>query len=247
MAIDARCIGPGRAGRSLSAALRQRGWSVELLDRHDDVSGAAQGVELLVLAVPDDAIATVARSVRPEAGSVVCHLSGSRRLDVLAPHPRRASVHPLASLPDEAVGAARLLGGATFAVAGDPIARRLVADLGGRAIEVPDEHRARYHAAAVVAANHLTALAAQVERLARAAGLPGDAFWPMARDTLDNVARLGAVPALTGPAARGDAATIRAHLEAIPADERPLYLALAAEAARLAGRTLPQLRQEATP
>jgi predicted short-subunit dehydrogenase-like oxidoreductase (DUF2520 family) len=247
LATAARLIGPGRAGRSIAEALRRRGWTVDLLGRGDRVEDAAQEVALVVLAVPDDAIAPVAARIRPAAGAVVLHLSGSRGLDVLDPHPRRGSLHPLASLPDPEVGADRLLAGCTFAVAGDPLARCLAESFGGRALEVPDDRRALYHAAASVAANHLVALAAQVERLAGAAGVPVEAYWPLMADALGNVARVGAAAALTGPAARGDHATVAAHLRALPAAERPLYLALATAAAQLAGRDLPPLDEEPTP
>lgn len=243
----ARVLGPGRAGRSLATALSRRGWRVDLLGRDDPTEAAANGVDVVVIAVPDDAIADVAASVRPDPDTVVVHLAGSRGLDVLAPHPRVASMHPLVSLPDPETGAERLLSGVTFAVAGDVIARRLVGDLGGRAIEVSDDRRPLYHATAVVAANHVVALLAQVERLAVAAGVPRDTYWPLVATTVDNVAHLGPAAALTGPAARGDADTIQAHLRALPDEERALYRLLAGEAARLAGRDLPLLCEGAAP
>ena len=83
-----RIIGPGRAGTSLAAALSARGWEFAgFCGRHDDLSGAAQGVDVLVIATPDDAIAEVAAAVVPAAGTTVVHLSGSLGLDALAPHP----------------------------------------------------------------------------------------------------------------------------------------------------------------
>ncbi|MEY2462107.1 MAG: hypothetical protein QOH64_245, partial [Acidimicrobiaceae bacterium] len=88
--LTVRVVGAGRAGRSLAAALGQLHWSVELSGRDSDVSGAADGVELLVLAVPDGAIAEVAASVEPVASTVVAHLAGSLGLEVLAPHRLRA-------------------------------------------------------------------------------------------------------------------------------------------------------------
>lgn len=220
---------------------------MELRGRHDHLDDAAAGVEVVIVAVPDDAIATVAAAIRPEPGAAVVHLSGSRRLDVLEPHERRASLHPLVSLPDAETGVARLLDRCTFAVAGDPIARQLVAVLGGRAIDVPDEQRALYHATATVAANHLVALAGQVERLAAASGVPVDAYFALMGSTLDNVTQAGARASLTGPASRGDVATLRAHLRALPDDERDLYRCLARAATRLAGRPLPPLDEEPTP
>ncbi|HVF75365.1 MAG TPA: pantoate--beta-alanine ligase [Acidimicrobiales bacterium] len=207
----------------------------EPLRRGDDAANAANGVDLLVIATPDAAIAEVAAQVAPSDTTVVAHLSGSLGLDVLAPHPRRASIHPLLPLPDPERGAARLLG-AHFAVAGDPMATTVVAALDGIPVEVADEHRAAYHAAATVAANHLVALLGQVERIAAAANVPLDAYLPLVQATIDDVKAKGPAAALTGPVARGDHETVARHLAAIPAEERPAYEALAGRAARLVHR-----------
>ncbi len=230
-----RIIGPGRAGTSLAAALSARGWSFAgFLGRGDDLSGAARDVDVLVLAVPDDAIAEVAAAVDPVPATTVVHLSGSLGLDALAPHPRRAGLHPLVPLPNAAVGAARLGSGVTFAVAGDPAARAVVATLGGRVVEVADGDRATYHAAACIAANHVVALLGQVERVAASVGLDLESFLPLTRAAVDDVADLGPGAALTGPARRGDWATLSRHLDALPAGERAAYQAGAALATRLA-------------
>ena len=235
-----RVIGTGRAGGSLSIALSRAGWDVrESLHRGDDVTHAAEGVDLLVIATPDAAIAEVAHQVTPSHTTVVAHLSGSLGLDVLDPHPRRASIHPLLPLPDADRGAERLRG-AHFAVAGDPLANEVVAALDGVAFQVADEHRVAYHAAASVAANHLVALLGQVARIAEAAGVPLDAYLPLVRATVDDVTAKGPAAALTGPIARGDHATVARHLAAIPAEERPAYEAMADQAARLVRPTSPR-------
>ena len=84
-----RIIGPGRAGTSLAAALSARGWEFAgFLGRHDDLSDAARGVDVLVIATPDDAIAEVAAAVVPVVTTTVVHLSGSLGLDALGAHPR---------------------------------------------------------------------------------------------------------------------------------------------------------------
>jgi predicted short-subunit dehydrogenase-like oxidoreductase (DUF2520 family) len=221
-----RIVGPGRAGRSLSLALTRAGWSVlPLLGRNDDLREAAGGVDALVVATPDDAIGSVAASVRPRPSAVVVHLAGSLGPDVLAPHPRRAALHPLVVLPDPRIGSARLLSGATFAVAGDPFARRIAEALGGTAVEVPDTARATYHAAASIAANHVVSLLGQVERVAQAAGLTLDAFLPLARSAVEDAGRLGPRRALTGPAARSDWRTLDRHLAALAPEERAAYRA----------------------
>ena len=235
-----RIIGPGRAGTSLAVALSARGWAFAgYLGRHDDLSGAARGVDVLVIATPDDAIAEVAAAVTPEPGTTVVHLSGSLGLEALAPHPRRAAVHPLVPLPNAEVGAARLGSGVTFAIAGAPAARDIVAALAGRVVEVADGDRAAYHAAACIAANHVVALLGQVERVAAEVGLPLEAFLPLTRAAVDDVAALGAAAALTGPARRGDWATLSRHLDALPEGERTGYQAGAALATKLAGSAVP--------
>jgi predicted short-subunit dehydrogenase-like oxidoreductase (DUF2520 family) len=209
---DIRVIGPGRAGRSMAAALADAGCRVlGLLGRSDDTTDAALGVDVLVLATPDAAVASVAAAVRPVAGCAVVHVSGALGLDVLAPHERRASLHPLVPLPDPEIGRERLGAGATFAVAGDPVAAELARALGGTPLVVDDEFRVAYHAAACIAANHVVALLGQAERVAALAGLPLDAFLGLARAALDDVEALGTRAALTGPAARGDDVTVERH------------------------------------
>ena len=229
-----RVVGPGRAGSSLGLALQRTGWRVVQPVRHGEpLADAARGVDLLVLAVPDASIASTARAIEPVSGTVVAHLAGSLGLDVLAPHPRRGALHPLVALPDAEVGARRLRDGVWFAIAGDPLVSRVVEDLDGRSFTVADEHRAAYHAAAVIASNHVVALLGQAERVAGVAGVPLEAYLELVRATIDNVAELGPAAALTGPAARGDWDTIGRHLEALPESERDAYEAMVRLARRL--------------
>lgn len=225
-----RVVGPGRAGGAVARGLAAAGWTVLApVGRGDDPAGAADGADLVVVATPDAAVAEVAAAVEPRSGTVVAHLAGSLRLEVLAGHERRASVHPLRSIPRPDVD----LRGAWFAVAGDPVAERVVADLGGRLVSVAEADRVAYHAAACIASNHLVALLGQVERVAQAAGVPLEAYLDLVRQTVDSVAAVGPAAALTGPVARGDHATVSRHLQAIDAGERPGYQAMAELARRL--------------
>ena len=227
-----RVIGPGRAGTAMSRALAAAGWTVAAPVRHgDDVRAAAEGVDLLLLATPDGAVTEVAAAVAPVGTTVVAHLAGSLGLDVLASHERRASIHPLVSIPTGDTD----VRGAWFAVAGDALAEQVVAALDGRAVAVDDQHRAAYHAAACIASNHLVALLGQVERVGRSAGVPLDAFLALARQTIDNVAAVGPHDALTGPVRRGDRATVERHRAALADDERPAYDAMVCQAERLVG------------
>lgn len=225
-----RVIGPGKAGLSLTGALDAAGWRVDApLGRGDDLADAAAGVDLLVLATPDAAIAAVAAAVAPVPTTVVAHLSGALGLSSLEPHGRRATIHPLRSLPAPGTD----LRGAWFAISGDPLAAEVVSALDGRVVQVDEAKRVSYHAAAVIASNHLVALLGQVERVAAEAGVPLEAYLDLIRGTVDNVALLGPAGALTGPVARGDWATVDGHLAALAPAERPAYQALADLAARL--------------
>ncbi len=191
--------------------------------------------------MPDDAIAGVAATIPAREDRVVAHVAGSRNLDVLAPHPRVGSLHPLMALPTGSE-AERLIG-ATYCVAGDDLVReRRARRLAGRVITLRDDQRTIYHAAAVVASNHLVALMGQVRALAESIGLTLEDFLPLAQQSLVDVARFGPDDALTGPASRGDMATIDAHLAAMPESERSTYVALANAAFELS-----ELRRSQTP
>ena len=95
-------VGAGRAGSSFDTALERVGHHVELV-HHDDVSSIGDS-SLVILCVPDDAISSVAASIALSEDRVIAHVAGSRNLDVLAPHRRVGSLHPLMALPSGSDG-----------------------------------------------------------------------------------------------------------------------------------------------
>lgn len=231
-------IGPGCAGMAFATALADAGWKVpRLFGREDDVTTAAEATDLVLIATPDAAIADVAANVAPAHDAVIAHLSGACMLGALAPHEHRLSIHPLVAIPAGPTGAARLrdspMALAASSERAQAIGSEIVGALGGTALHVADDRRVAYHAAAAMASNHLVALLGQVERVAATAGVPLDAYLALVRATVDNVAELGPAAALTGPVARGDWATVAAHISAIDVGEHPAYIALAAQARRL--------------
>ena len=235
--VAVRVIGAGRAGRSFAKAIDDLvDWDViDMRGRGVAIDDAAADVDLVLIATPDTVVADVAAAIRP-GRAVVAHVAGSLGLDVLAPHDRRAALHPLMSLPDAEIGAERLTGG-WFAVAGDPLVADLATALGGRTFEIADDDRALYHAAAAVASNHLVALLGHAQRLGASVGVPADALMALALGSAENAVALGPAAALTGPAARGDEATLAAHRDAIgrrAPRELAAYEAMLAEARRLA-------------
>jgi predicted short-subunit dehydrogenase-like oxidoreductase (DUF2520 family) len=231
-------VGDGRSGSSFAIALRRIGHDVRVV-HHDDVSSLGEP-DLIILCVPDDAISAVAATIPLSDAYVVAHVAGSRNLDVLAPHRRVGSIHPLMALPSHEE--AQRLVGATYCVAGDDLMGGVARSLGGRVITLRDDQRTIYHAAAVVASNHLVALMGQVRTLAESIGLTLEDFLPLAEQSLVDVERFGPDDALTGPASRGDMATIDAHLAALPESERATYVALANAAFELS-----ELRRSQTP
>lgn len=224
----------------MAAALDSVGVDVRgVLGRGDDVSGAARDVDALVLSTGDTEVEEIASCVAPSEHAVVMHLSGSLGLEVLAPHRRRASIHPLAPLPDERIGKARLLSGINFAVSGHPLATELATRLGGRPFVVDDAQRDAYHAAACIASNHVVALLGQVERIAARCGLGLDTFLGLTAAALADVEAVGPAAALTGPAARADLATLTRHREVLAPEELEAYDACVALARRLVEEPVP--------
>jgi predicted short-subunit dehydrogenase-like oxidoreductase (DUF2520 family) len=223
----AKIVGPGRAGGSLAGALAAVGWDVTLVGRDGDIARSSTDADLVVLAVPDAAVADVAATVEVDGVAVIAHLAGSLGLAPLSGHVRKAVLHPLVSLPDPEIGAARLRSGAWFGLAfeGDQLAAEVVAELGGRAITVHEGDWVRYHAAAAIASNHLVGLLGQVERLAGSIGVPLGAYLDLAGGSLANVVERGPAAALTGPVARGDWSTVERHLASLPEDEQAAYRA----------------------
>lgn len=211
-------IGTGRAGGAVRARLSER--DVRVTDgRVPDVAA-----DLVLLCVPDTAIAEVARSVPP--GPWVAHVSGATSLAALDPHPQRFSVHPLQTLTRE-LGPEQLDGawGAISAETDDGLARArwLAERLGLRPFKVTDADRPLYHAAAVIGGNFLVTLHRVATRLLEEAGAPSEAIVPLMARTIENGFDL------TGPIARGDWATVEAHLAVLEdraPDLVPLYRAL---------------------
>lgn len=203
-------VGNGRMGRALVAALDDAGVACVGPGGRGE-TGADAGIVLL--AVPDGAIADAARAVAP--GRAVGHLSGALDLSVLRPH-EAFSIHPLMTV----TGAATSFDGVTAALSGSTdrareIAAALADILGMTGVTVRDEDRGAYHAAASVAANFLVTLEGLAEELAATAGIEREALVPLVRAAVDNWAERGASAALTGPVSRGDEATIARQREAV--------------------------------
>jgi predicted short-subunit dehydrogenase-like oxidoreductase (DUF2520 family) len=210
----AQVIGAGRVGSAMAGRLRERG-----LDLSSD------GPQLVLLCVPDRAIAEVATALEP--GPWVSHVSGATPLAALDPHERRFGLHPLQTFT-RGRGAEQLDGAFAAVTAETAEAREvglwLARTLGLEPFLLADEKRAAYHAGAAIASNYLVTLRRAAGSLLEAAGAPPEALDPLMRRTIENGFEL------TGPISRGDWETVDAHLAAIRTERpelEPMYLALA--------------------
>ena len=234
-------VGAGRAGRALAAALRVAGVSHVLVDRTQIVEQHgptvfAQKAEaiavapLLLVAVRDGQLDVALDALRAGAlapGAIVLQVSGSaepaarERITMAGVH--YGTFHPLLPLVDPSLASFRLQG-SVIGIEGDApaatAARQLAARLGASTIEIPRAERAAYHAAAVLASNFPVTLAALAEGLLARIGVETAAAHRAVRTLMAaSVENLAAAPraldALTGPMARGDVATVRAHSSAL--------------------------------
>lgn len=242
-------VGVGAVGTTLAAALAACGypvvalagrtsaraaWLAEHLPSTPAVVSPAEAVqlaELVFLAVPDDALASVAAELPWQAGQAVVHCSGATPARVLAVAGERGalygSFHPLLSisrvLPTTADEVLARLEGCTFAIeAPAPLAEvleHMAAAFHARTVMLEERDRVPYHLAAVLTANYTVTLLAAATDLWASFGATREealaALLPLLRSTLTNLAQLGLAQSLTGPIARGDLGTVFAHLRYI--------------------------------
>ncbi|MBW2464431.1 MAG: DUF2520 domain-containing protein [Deltaproteobacteria bacterium] len=219
-------IGRGRVGSGLARELRRAGVPARNIRGSGSRPLSVGTADVVIVAVPDGAIGNVARRLAPRLrpDSVVLHCAGALGPGVLGPcaaaGAATGAMHPLVSFP--AAGAVPSITGATFVIDGDPAAVRaactITEAIGAWPLVAP-LHGARYHAAAALVANGSAALAAVAVGLLERVGIEPRAavraVGALLRSVGDNVETVGVPGALTGPVARGDAATVLRHRKAL--------------------------------
>ncbi len=237
-------IGAGTVATALAVGLRSKGYPVTAVSSRSQTTAAnlaqlvngchalgnnqdvADAAELVFIATPDDAIASVAAQIRWHSGHSVVHCSGADSTDILLSARKSGACvgvfHPLQTFADfrQAMGN---IPGTTFALeAEEPLLTMLkdmATTLGGRWIELKAKDRVIYHAAAVFACNYLVTLVKLATDLWQTFAIPPEqatqALLPLLRGTINNIDTLGIPGCLTGPIARGDTGTIKKHLGAL--------------------------------
>lgn len=239
-------VGAGAVGTALGVALNRAGWPIHAVASRDpgrrdrfrslvdvtrvfvDPEPILDEVELIILAVPDDALASLAGSLRMYSGQAMIHTSGALGAEVLAPAmaagTQIGAFHPLVAFADTERAVAAIHG-ATVAIEGDDQLAALLADMaeaiGAIPVRLAPGSKSAYHAAAVLAAGGFVALLDAIAELGRVAGLDEGGslaiYGPLIEGTLGNARALGIRAALTGPMTRGDIGTLRTHLDTLRA------------------------------
>jgi predicted short-subunit dehydrogenase-like oxidoreductase (DUF2520 family) len=236
-------ISAGRVGAVLGEALRRAGHVVTAVSAVSDTSlrraeellpgvpvrspdEVAIGADLVLLAVPDDALAGLVRGLAAtrslRSGQIVVHTSGAHGVDVLAPASEigalSLALHPAMTFTGRAEDVERLATAcmAVTAPADEQawnVAEALALELGMEPVRVPENARLLYHAALVHGANHLITLVNECAALLRGAGIEHveRVMAPLLSASLDNALRFGD-RAMTGPVVRGDSGTVQTHL-----------------------------------
>lgn len=227
-------LGRGPVGQTLATLAERRGHPVCLLPGRGEAPTGPIAPGLVLLTVPDDAIADVAARLAGSAdlggGHVVAHCSGALGSEILAPlracGSSAGSMHPLQTFPDAEAGAACFVGTWCF-IEGDPPAvaalEAFAKGLGARVERIATDAKPLYHAAAVLACNCWVPLIDAACRLAGRAGIAEGDFLPALRPLLEatvaNVVDRGPGEALTGPVVRGDAETLAREVQAMAGAE----------------------------
>jgi predicted short-subunit dehydrogenase-like oxidoreductase (DUF2520 family) len=234
-------LGPGRVGTAVALGLAHAGYDIvavagrgradleRFLERFHEArvlgaADAARTADLVVVAVPDDALEGLVRAVARRdgvrEGSRWIHVSGGHGLAVLElarlAGARVAACHPAQTFPDPDTGYASLPGSAWAVTAGPEDvgwASVLVTDLRGTPVAVGEGSRTLYHAGLTVGSNATASVVTLARDLLLGAGVddPGRVLGPLVSASATNAAAQGA-DALTGPVRRGDAGTVRRHL-----------------------------------
>ncbi len=215
--------------------------------------------DVVMIATRDGEIDAVAAALADHVdpvGLVVFHCSGARDLAPLEPLRMAgaavAALHPVKAFADPA-REIETFDGVVCTLQGDDVALAVlapaVAAIGGAPVVLPQGvDRRLYHAGTVFASNYLTALVQAGLDAHAAAGINGATalkiLSPILRDALGAILDKGPVAALTGPIARGDAATVAAQVEALAGQDAglaELYAALGRKTVELARRKTPGL------
>lgn len=237
-------IGAGTVGSVLALQLAKKGYHITSVSSRSHVSAerlakaihgckaehvnqaVADSTDLVFITTPDDVIGTIAAETKWHPGQSVVHCSGADSTSILEPARKSGAAvggfHPLQTFAG-VQQAMENIPGSTFAIeAEEPLSsvlKEIASALDSHSIELKAEDKAVYHASAVMASNYMVTLVKMAVDLWETMGISKEeatrALLPLLRGTINNIETIGLPGCLTGPIARGDAGTIKKHLESL--------------------------------
>ncbi len=262
-------IGAGKVGTTLGKYFKEKGqrlsgfysltsesakWAANFTDSkaYENMQDIIQESDMLMFTVPDGRIHQVWEEAKPLIShKILCHCSGLHSSDIFSDRDSTKStgysIHPLCAISDRE-HSWREMGQVLFTLEGDKSniqkLQGMLRDLGNPVQCISASDKAKYHAAASLASNHMTAVFAMAQQLFIQCGFSEQhsqkELYRLARGNLENIQKQGCVNALTGPIERNDIDTVKKHLEVLPKDIQRAYKENAKRLVRIAGQRHPK-------
>jgi predicted short-subunit dehydrogenase-like oxidoreductase (DUF2520 family) len=260
-------IGAGKVGTSLATVLKNKGFHItgvsdalmasletaktylgeDVLYTQDNMD-VVDASDVIAITTQDRIIPDIVREIDAKVvmldGKLIFHTSGADPSSILMPLDKKGallgSLHPLQTFPDidSAIGVLPdtciFIEGHADAV---PQLEKIGEAIGAKVYVIDGKNKVLYHLSAVFVCNLLSALLYSGKGLMDKINVDFEPFLPIIRATLRNIENKGPLASLTGPIVRGDAKTVKAHLEAIDDLDlhKEVYKALSGVAIEMAG------------
>ena len=245
-------IGAGKVGVSLGKYLKEKGrkvggyyslspesaaWAATHTQtkQYHNIEQIISSSDMIIFTVPDDRIAEVWEEAKPFAkGKIIAHCSGIHSSNIFSDIERTGSIaysiHPLCAVSDKETSWKRL-GDALFTIEGDEKNISKIKDMfiqmGNRIRIISAEDKSKYHAAASLASNHMTAVFFMAQKLFLECGFSEEdareELYQLAKGNIENIHKQDCINSLTGPIERNDVDTVKMHLCSLGADQQRAY------------------------
>ena len=245
-------IGAGKVGVSLGKYLKEKGrkvggyyslspesavWAASFTGtkQFNHLEQIMSSSDMIIFTVPDDRIAEVWEEAKPFAnGKIIAHCSGIHSSNIFSDIERTGSIaysiHPLCAISDKETSWQRF-GDALFTIEGDEKNISKIKDMfiqmGNRTRTITAEDKSKYHAAASLASNHMTAVFFMAQKLFLECGFSEEEareeLYQLAKGNLENIHKQGCIRSLTGPIERNDIDTVKMHLCDLNSQQKAAY------------------------
>lgn len=247
-------IGAGKVGVSLGKYFKEKGrkvggyyslspesaaWAATFTQTKQfiNLEQIMSSSDMIIFTVPDDRIADVWNEAKPYVkGKMIAHCSGIHSSNIFSDIERTGSIaysiHPLCAISDRETSWQQL-GDTLFTIEGDEKNISKIEDMfiemGNRTRVISTEDKSKYHAAASLASNHMTAVFYMAQNLLLECGFSEtesrEELYQLAKGNLKNIYKKGCVNSLTGPIERNDIDTVKMHLSALDVEQKAAYIA----------------------